>query len=231
MAKIPIVFDVETVPLPPSKTRLDKLLREYEVPEIKVPSNYKDPEKIAAYEASIPARLEAHKANWLAGKIANDRFRLDGCRPISVSCGVCAKGEVVNIAGLASDDSTEVARFFCDYVSEFSEFKLVGFNINRFDLPIMARWMSVANVSFKKRLGKWDAIDMCVYPLNGQGTMKEIAHAFSLELMEEDGQEVDGSFVSQWHEAGDWDTILRYNKHDVLIEGQLYNHLGRIYDI
>lgn len=225
------MFDVETIPVPASQTRIEKLLREYEAPEMKVPSNYKDPEKIAAYEAAIPAKLEEHKMKWLADKMSSDKFRLDGCRPISVSLGVCSSAGVTNIAGVASDDSLEIARFFAEYVSEFSDYKLVGFNILNFDLPIMARWMSKADVELKHKLGKWDSVDMCVFPLNRQGTMKELGDAFGLELMEEEGQEVDGSFVSTWYEKGKWDTILKYNKHDVLIEGQLYNHLRRIYDI
>ena len=191
MAKIPVVFDVETIPLPPSQTRIDKLLREYEVPEMKVPSNYKDPTKIAAYEAAIPGKLEEHKMKWLADKMEKDCFRMDGCRPISVALGVCSKREVIGINGFASDDSVEVAKFFTEYINALDkEFKLVGFNINNFDLPIMARWMTKANVELKYKLGKWDAVDMNLFPMNRQGTMKEIADAFGFELMVEEGEEV-----------------------------------------
>lgn len=229
-----IVFDIETIPVEASKTRIEKLLREYEPPELKIPSNYKDPAKIAAYEAEFPQRLAQHKQEWLASKMAKDHFRLDGCRPISVSLGICEDNEVKNILGCASDDSCEVAQFFTDYVNQAANgapFKLVGFNINGFDLPIIFRWMVHANAFLKRRLGKWDAVDLCAYPLKGHGGLKEICSALGMELLDEEGQDADGSFVSKWYEEQNWERILEYNKHDVLVEGSLYNNIRRIWDV
>lgn len=112
-----IVFDIETAPLPEAA--------DYLADQIDAPSNYKDPQKIAAYIAE-------RKAEQLA-KCALDP---DLCRVVAV----CAweEQEADPIPMLAADPCVEKQILEWFWV-EADMGHLVGFNCLSFDLPVLLR--------------------------------------------------------------------------------------------
>lgn len=217
-----VVFDIETieVPLPPEE--VERLMAEYEPPR-----NIKDPEKIEARRREHPETIRER-----------NKFRLGGARLISVALGeVTESGEVRNLDGKASEDSNAVARFFAEYLNDIPSYRLCGYNINNFDIPHMALALYRAGVGLDCPQSKWDPIDLAgEFGRQSKGTgqgnsykMKELADIFGIpSMLDADGKVMDGSCVQGLYELGELDTILAYNKHDVVMEAKLYRALSLI---
>lgn len=113
MAPTTIVFDIETGPLP-----FD--LIESLAPEFEAPSNYKDPEKIAA---AIDAKRDA----WLS------KAALSPLTGQVLAIGVLADGVYTALLGPEAD----VISSFWSMIGKTST--LVGFNSHRFDIPFLVK--------------------------------------------------------------------------------------------
>lgn len=110
-----IVFDIETGALPLASI-------EHLMPEFEAPSNYKDPDKIAAYKDE---RREA----WI------EKAALSPVTGRVLAIGVYIDDEHRSMISL--DDEAEVIRWFWNLIG--SSTMLVGFCSHRFDLPFLVR--------------------------------------------------------------------------------------------
>ena len=125
-----LLFDIETGPLP-----IDEIA--HLCPEFKAPANYKDPEKIAA-------NIEEQKAAWL------ERGALSALTGQVLAIGMRTRGKTSILFG----DEADMLRNFWQVVDCSSNqfVTLVGYNINRFDIPFMVRRSWALGVEVPKHL-------------------------------------------------------------------------------
>ena len=112
------IFDIETGPRPESE--LVEVL-----PEFSAPANYKDPSKIAeSIAAQRAAWMEKAALSAVTGRIVAIGTRVDGVNRI-----------------LADESEADQLRAFWSIAEDCVRERraLVGFNINRFDLPFLIR--------------------------------------------------------------------------------------------
>jgi len=207
-----VVFDLETIPVNISQAHLKKAEDEY-----RPPSNYKDPEKIAK-----------HKQEFIEGLAERHKFRVGGARVVAAGLGLITGNQVTNIEGMASDDPNKIMKFLVDYLAEINNYRLVGYNIMGFDLPILSHALNAADLSLNCPQGKWDPIDL-MFHFKGYG-MKDLAESYGIEtLKDEEGRTLDGGAVQNLYELGQLETIEKYVKHDILMEGRLFIALSRVF--
>jgi predicted PolB exonuclease-like 3'-5' exonuclease len=125
------LFDIETGPLPPEKI-------EHLCPEFKAPANYKDPEKIAA-------SIEEQKNAWM------ERGALSALTGQVLAIGIRSNGET---RILHEGGEYQVLKDFWRLVEDCSNqfVTMVGYNINRFDIPFLIRRSWALHVSVPKHL-------------------------------------------------------------------------------
>lgn len=207
---VDVAFDIETVTLPVTDKDIEEALRDY-----KPPKNIKD-----------PIKLLHHKENYaenIAVELAEERaFTIDGKRCISVGLGYIDYnlGDVTHIECYASDDTSIIASGVAGYLNQFKDcqLRMVGWNSSNFDMPELLKVMFVGGrPKMFNKISKWDNVDLCYKPFPRM-KLKRTAKAFGLPLME---GEMDGSSVAGLYENGDWETIIKYNKHDVWLTGML----------
>ena len=115
-----LIFDIETRAL-----SLEEVKKRDIMPTFKAPSNYKDPDKIAAKEAE-------HETEVMS-KAALDATLSEVC-----AIGYIGEDEEFNV--LLGDESEILTKFWnlCrDQVNDYG--KIIGFNIVGFDLPYLIR--------------------------------------------------------------------------------------------
>lgn len=204
-----VALDIETVRLPITPEELVRFEKEY-----KAPKNYKDPEKIEAHKVEAMEKLDDTTA-----------FKLHRNKLISISLGTIGDSDVKGIECWYGDDTEAVLKGALDYLAESGDFRFVGWNCNKFDLPILAKEMGKYGFRLPRLQGKWDTIDMCVYPFAYTG-LKDAARAFGLQV-----PPIDGSDVAELYSKGDWETIKEYNKSDVRLTGRLFILASNVWEL
>ncbi len=206
-----IVLDIETVVIPPTQEEIDEAAASYEPP-----GNYKNEETIAKHRAEF--------IDTLPLKLSEDRaFSFEGKRMVSCALGYIDGNNVSGIISIAGDDATIIARGIVSYLDQFGDYRLIGWNCGRFDIPEIVKSMFLANVSPKRKPSKWDMIDLNERPFRGL-KMKNVAKGLGLELMD-----VDGSDVARLHANGEWDKIKEYNEYDVYLTGMIYIAASKLF--
>jgi predicted PolB exonuclease-like 3'-5' exonuclease len=208
-----IVIDIETIPRPASQNELDAWRKKW-----KAPSNYKDPDKIAA-------KKDEDESKWLDKR----KFNPSGAKMISIAACVVGKtGELLNHEVASGDDGTELSTWLREYLSGFADYKLVTYNGRSFDLPIIARTLADSGVRLKRPIGKWGVVDLYEYPFyRAAGGLKYWSGVFGIDF----DDSVDGSNVLELYDAGNWAEIERYNLDDVRITAELYYKLTALYEL
>lgn len=199
-----IVFDIETVE-DLDYTRKGEFLESLRA-ECTAPSNWKDPEKIAAeVERLFLARRQKLALSPRTGKV------------VAIACGLLGDDEV---ASWVSEDEQEVVGRFADYLLQAGHQTLAGFNIRDFDLPFVSVRSAVCGV----RLPRWwphgrdyrnvaDARDVLE-----QGTLADWLHRFGLPHKIGHGADVAGMLPAE-RDA--------YVRNDVVVERLLLRRLQR----
>lgn len=201
-----LIFDIETLAIPvPDSTKAEwrkEIAEEY------------------VKEDTILKKLEA--------KIERAKYDFDGCRPIALSaCLILGGGEKV-FSSIVHEDSTEVAKHFHALCQDYAPVKLVGYNIKGFDLPILYRWMALADLKFRTKIGRYDIIDLMDH-VSGFGkkvSLDRACTAYGIKC-----SEYDGSFVDPWYRAKDWHRIEAYCVADVQCTLELYEALTRFQNL
>lgn len=210
--KTDIVIDIETVVLPVTQSEIEEYMADYEPP-----GNYKDPLKIALHK-------EDAEKNCVSKILSEKRFSLEGKRMISAAAGIAdhKTDKVTDIQSWGSDDLSIITDGLVQYINSWGQYRLVGFNINSFDLPEIVKsfWKTQKFPNIKP--SKWDVVDL----INTfkKGKLKNIAKAFGIIPLG-----LDGSAVDTLYHIGDWKKILEYNEDDVRITGELYIAASKLY--
>lgn len=206
--KADIVVDIETIVNPVTTLEVEKFMLEYSPP-----GNYKDPVKIEEH------RKKAQE-NAVQSIIDDKRFTIHGKKMISCALGVANSysGEVENVRSQACDDVGVICTFIRDYLNEYPEKRLIGWNHLGFDYPEIIKSFYLSKVGPPRtKIDKWDFIDLCDKPPYRKMKLKHTAAAFGIPVLD-----VDGSSVAGLYEAGNWTKIREYNEYDVVLTGKLF---------
>ena len=141
----PLVIDIETIP----NTDMDLYL-----PEPEAPSNYKDPDKIAAYKAERRSK-----------QIEGMALDVDLCRIVALGSATDLSIEPVVTLVPGEDDERRVLKGFWDMVGVEPYRRIVGYNVLGFDLPIILRRSMFLGVKITvmpdmRRYSSTDVIDL-----------------------------------------------------------------------
>lgn len=226
--KADIVVDIETIANPATTQEIEAYMAtiptvEQTMAEYKAPSNWKDPVKLEAHRTKAYEKAVAEYASASEGALTavldKRRFDIGGKRMISCALGVANRftNQVENIECKSGEDLNAICNFIVDYLDEYPEKRLIGFNHLGFDMPEIMKSAALCNSRpLRVPLGKWDFVDLSAFPYK-KNKLKDSCAAFGFPL-----HEADGSSVASFYEAGNWEKIEEYNKHDVLITGKLY---------
>ncbi len=201
----PLAIDVETMP---------NAGMELYLPEPEAPSNYKDPDKIAAYKAERRSKL-----------IEGMALDVDLCRIVAI--GLASSLDMEPMITLAHDDDEEryALKHFWDMVDVEPYRSIVGYNVLGFDLPIILRrslflGVPVTRLPDMRRYSSSDVIDLMQLLYNwGQAPgqmrgLKTVAKIFGIPNPLPD---VDGSMVATM----DDEALVAYCANDVRLTQEL----------
>lgn len=143
-----LIFDIETRSLPAN------VLKETGVfPSFKAPSNYKDPDKIAAKESEHEAEVLARAAlDPTLSQVCAIGYKEDGRDPIiDLSTSLDTKGRI--------EDERRMLNTFWRMMREAinNEARIVGFNIYGFDFPYLVKrsWLHKIQITDAIRRGRY----------------------------------------------------------------------------
>lgn len=195
-----LVLDIETVPEPIAESKIAEWRAELEV-------EYAKPETVLKH---------------LESRIQKSRFDFDGARPICL--GMCVVSDrygkdTETYTCLSNADSKQLVAGFADLLTAHIPLKLVGFNLKRFDLPILFRWLYLAGIELHQKFGRYDVIDL-IEEVAGYGTrvsLERSCNAYGIKTS--DG---DGSMVEGWYIAKQWEQIEKYCLEDVKSTVELF---------
>ena len=207
-----LFLDIETIPCE----------NPADVPPVKAPSNYKDPEKIAAYIAEHAA--DAHRSTSLdplLGRILCIGYAVDGqpveCTPIESFADeaviLCKLDEVVRI--MAANGPIH----FC------------GHNLAAFDLPFL--WLRAVKYGFHdlarrlpyhqyQRPYLLDTMIAAGGPSRDRFSLDKLARYFGIGAKSEG---ISGREIWEAYKAGRAAEIAEYCKHDVDLTRKLFNKI------
>lgn len=211
MSKVDIVLDIETVVEPVTASEVEKYMAEYQPP-----SNYKTADAILRHRT----KAEAEAVDTLLDK---KRFSIGGKRMISAALGIVESGGVKEIEAWSGEDLSVITMGLVNYLNRFREYRLIGFNINGFDLPEIAKSFWLTKVKPKYKPTKWDIVDLSKHPFQ-KTKLKDAVKAFGIEAIGNNGAD-----VAQMYQDGRWEDIEAYNRDDVRITGELYLAASTIY--
>lgn len=170
------------------------------------------------------------------------KFRPNGALPICVGMGLieCTNSglELTKITGYQAPKPDESGvRAVCEIVQStldaWDVHKVVGFNCDNFDLPILVLNMSRRGIYPKRSWGRYDVVDLMKRPWNGvRFDMKSLAGCFGFE--EAEGEEVDGSMVADMYafdQKEGTNTVLKYCLSDIEKTARIFLELSKFYQL
>jgi hypothetical protein len=228
-----IVIDIETIAHPVTQAEIDAAMADYDagVVPAKAPANWKDVTKIEAYvnerrdkQASDREKFQAELVNKLSKEKA---FSIGGKTMISCALGTVDSltRTIENVSSRAGDDLHGIVAFIVNYLNEAGQYRLIGFNLQSFDLPEVCKSYQITGQRPRYRPGKWDIIDLCKHPFN-KGKLKDIGKAFGFEI-----PAMNGGDVAALYQQGDWEAIRKYNEHDVVLTAKLFLAAEAMYSL
>jgi uncharacterized protein YprB with RNaseH-like and TPR domain len=206
------VIDIETTGLPEAA--------EYATEPISAPSNWKDPDKIAAYVAEKQAE-----------QVAKAGLDLDLCRVVAVGLQRDgAKGVQVMTAGDEAEERGLLTALWSQLL-KVQHPVLIGFNHVAFDLPVLMRRSLYLDVAYPRlSLDKYRTphIDIMQH-LTWNGlvrarSLKFYARRFGISI----DDPVSGADIGALVEAGDWDKVISHVTSDVELTAALARRIGVI---
>lgn len=205
-----VVFDIETAPIAGANAFIE---------EPTAPSNYKDPEKIAAYIAEA-------KANAVS-KCALDP---DLARIVALAWRVEYDDTVhVEMCPGVGSESVALEQFWAVVRNSG---QLVGYNCLAFDLPVLLRrslYLHIAAPEIQIDTYRHPQVCDLQQVLSFNGKLKYHSLAFYAKRFGFDvdaPDDIDGSQISALVEAGDYDAVKRHVTADVNRTAMLAAKLG-----
>lgn len=221
MTYIDIVLDIETVGIPPT----DEEVQKYKS-TLSPPSNYKSEDAIDNWWAT--------KGRAKIAEFKNKRaLQLGGAKICSAALCHVSKQEpqISNHEAKASEDEGEVLTWLAQELNDFAcAIRLVTFNGDDFDIPMLALGFSKHNLALDFPLGRYESLDLFRRPFNRKHGLKTLCSIFGVgQSFEVLG--LDGSSVEELYLKKDFETIEKYNLDDVRMTAELYLALSRTYKL
>ena len=228
-----IYFDIETIPAQdPAAIELIKADIEKQKLLVKAPSNYKDQEKIDSYVKAEQDKLDAdfdatyRKTSFDGGlgQICCIGYAIDDNAPLAICNG--SESDILNT-------------FYQSLMDEYNPSsqqrpKFIGHNIVNFDLRFMFQRSVMNNVKPPMMIPfnakSWDeSIFDTMTAWAGHGnrvSLDKLCKIFNIPLKgSEIGEEIDGSMVWDFYQAGRIQDIAKYCAGDVERTRQAYKRM------
>lgn len=217
-----IFLNIETIPAQSDAIK-NRILAEAakQKAEVKAPANYKDAYKITEYITAKHAEIDASVADTL------HKTSLDGARG-EVWCISWAVDDepVQNISRVTPDDNAEadILDFFFKTVLIYEEPRFVGHNVRDFDLRFLYHRAVILGVNPGFHIPhdvRYNGAEVFDTMTGWAGWGNRISLARLCEALGLDpngteiGQEIDGSKVWEFVQAGRVDEVARYCDADV----------------
>ncbi len=211
-----ITIDLETIPSPTRPAPSD----------IKAPANYKDPEKIAAYQAAgVEDEWRRQALHPLKGRILCIAWAIEDEEPRVIGPGDRDESGLVRAFATALYGAMPVN----ERTYPLSSVRWIGHNVSEFDLV----WLKLRALKYRST---WLAgcINLDRYKGNFEDTMQLMGgyrDKFSLDDacrffgLGGKTEGLDGSKVCDFWQAGKYETIAAYCKDDVRLARALYRAL------
>ena len=199
---------------------LDEAKEWVEDEPISAPSNYKDPEKIAAYIAEAEAKRM-------------DRFALDpDCnRIVAFGWHDIPEGEpTVALCSTEREEREQLQLFWQSYAER--ETRLIGFNIFRFDLPVLVMRSLYLNVrhpeiTFAPAWKAWPHVDLWEkLSLNGARRDVKSLRFYAKRLGIPVYDDISGKDVAAAVQAGEWSKVENHCLFDLDLTRALAERLN-----
>jgi hypothetical protein len=228
-----IYFDIETIPAQdPAAIELIKADIEKQKLLVKAPSNYKDQEKIDAYikaeqdklDADFDATYRKTSFDGGLGQICCIGYAIDDNAPLAICGG--SESDILNLFYQALMDEYKP--------SSQQRPKFIGHNIVNFDLRFMFQRSVMNNVKPPMMIPfaakPWDeSIFDTMTAWAGHGnrvSLDKLCKIFNIPLKgSEIGEEIDGSMVWDFYQAGRIQDIAKYCAGDVDRTRQAYKRM------
>lgn len=208
MSTAKIVIDIETLGLPPSEE--EKAEKRAELAE-----EYKKEETI-----------EKHLESWIKNKY---HFSTEGAQLLCAGMALLdSKDEIASIESFASDDPGAVCNFINGFITECapSRVQYIGYNLDRFDIPIITSWFARIGIELVVKIGLFDTIDLSEYPIKG-GSLKRKCKTLRVDVRDDS---TNGSMVAAlWEQDKKEGTnkVREYCELDVERTAGLYKRLRK----
>ena len=211
-----LFFDIETIPHPQAK---------YYVPRASAPSNWKDPEKIAAEIAKKEAKaLEEAALDPDLARVISIGFVLHVGESEDIT-----PDDIKVLTAITPGNEKIVIREFFRLADEANT--LIGWNVIKFDIPMLLRRAfalrlrpSKLTIHVPRKYGADPVMDLYGWFHQweiGRG-LKFYANRFNLEVLAPD---MDGSKVAEMTPS----ELQLYTKSDVWLNVQMYNRMKGTY--
>ena len=200
-----IVLDVETCPSPNVAELLDTP---------RPPANYKDPAKIAAYQAEKTAE-----------RIANAGLEADLCEIVAI--GWCIPGNIVEARTRLDHSEEDMIKLLWTAIGDR---RIVGFNCLNFDLPVLIRRSQLLGIRpqaislDRYRTPHIDLLEKLTF--QGRLTMRSLSFYCRRFGLANGDYPVKGSDVAQLVADGNWPAIAAHVRADVEKTAALAQKLG-----
>jgi len=209
----PLIIDVEAVAIADVDTYLEP---------VSAPSNYKDPEKIAAYEADAKQR-----------KIEDAALDVDLARIIAL--GIKRPDGPVDVytAATFSEDALLEILWRQWNAIRYEERQLVTFNGLGYDVPLLLRRSLYLGVPAPQiqcdRFKHPQVVDLMAL-LSMDGKLKYHGLQFYLNRFgyPHGAPDITGADVAERYRAGDWDAITNHCRMDVEATAWLAERIGAV---
>lgn len=217
-----IVYDVETVPHPRA------LAEPYPQHERQHPSNYKDPEKIAAWYIRDEAEWAANRAKECAlsplmCRIVAIGIHADGCEPISaIAMDESEERDIVELAlrtmhnaGTGTESIVTFNGWSFDLPVTFLRAAMLDIEVPFHTAPYLRRYVNKPHTDTRMVISNWD--------VRAEGKLEDCCKAFGIDVPDE----TSGADIYRFFKNGDADSIRRHNLADLAKTRQLATKLDR----
>lgn len=222
----PLIFDLETAPLPDVRQYVDPPDLEH----ITAPANYKKAEAIADYIAEAKVTKVKEYERDLVEKAALD------WNTARIAClGWMVHGgdqEPITVAMDTEEREAEALRYFWKLAASRP---LVGFRIREFDLPMLmqrSRYLGVPHPSldlgrYSRREVVRDLFDILTFnDIRATSLMRRRLKDFARRLGIPVDDQTDGADVPKLIAAGDYEAVAAHCKSDVLLTRDVALRIG-----
>lgn len=208
-----ITLDIETLPTE------DPDVIKYLTDNLTAPGNYKDPVKIAEY-------IENNKDEVIRKTSLSGLFGRVYC----LGCAVDDDDPMV-----MTGDEKEILLQYREIHMQNREIRLIGHNINQFDIPFICQRMMINNIKPIYRYDEkaWnrnvvDTMEMIAFGTRNMISLQNLCLALGVQSPKND---LDGSKVYDYYLAGRHQEVYEYCSQDVVATRECYKRLTGVHSL